>query len=309
MGNREKVKERYLKLKEKSIIQDYYSREIYKGKTYRAVNLDKIASVILLLLLFNIIILSLIESIIISMFISLILIILICKAFIATRDHKIDKKIQGINEDLKSKRVIRELSQMNRQEFINYSKELLEKYYLSEFVYGEDGIDLIGEINNKSYGVKCIKSTVNDRIIGKKVEEFHNYINYLDYDEGIIITNSYFEDETREKTSLILFDFKDFKDILKSIDEYPSDEVINNYIKYRHDDNKKTFQAQMKVFSLKKIIRLYFCSMILYLISYFVRFTFYYRIVAVIIFCISTIIGGMKIAEYVKQNSKMPLHK
>lgn len=309
MGSKEKIKERYLEAKEKSIIRDFYSREIYKGKTYRAANLDKIASIIFAFLFFVMVTLLLIESIALSLIISLILVFLISKVFINIRDHRIDKKIRDINEDLKSKRIIRELSQMNREEFINYSKELLEKYYLSEFIYGEDGIDLIGKINNKSYGVKCIKSSISDRIIRKKVEEFHNYVNYLEYDEGIIITNSYFQDETREETSLILFDFEDIKGILKKIDEYPSDEIINNYIKYRHDDNKKNYQNQIKAFSLKKITRLYFCSIMVYLISYFAKYTLYYRVVAVIIFCIATIIGGMNISEYIKHTSKTPLHK
>ncbi|WFA09615.1 restriction endonuclease [Tissierella sp. Yu-01] len=305
----ENLKERYQKYKNDSIVKNYYSKEIYKGKTYKAVNFDKIAIVILMFIILTTLFASFTNSIILPIYISLLLVFIITRGLISIRDKRIDSKIQNINEELKSSRVMRELSQMNREEFINYSKELLEKYYLNEFVLGEDGIDLIGNIRNKTYAVKCIKSTLEDKIIRKKVDEFHNYINYLGYDEGIIITNSYFQDEIKENTSLILFDFTGLKDILKSIKEYPTDEEIRNYIKYRHDDKKKNFQEQFKTFNLRKISKLYGISVILYIISYFVSYTLYYRIVAVLTFIVATIIGCIKITEYIRLTNKTYLHK
>jgi Flp pilus assembly protein TadB len=305
----EKLKNRYERKKEESIIKDYYSKEIYKGKTYKAVFLDKIAMVIILFSLFTFLYSSIINTLTFSVLLSLLTVTIITKGIISLRDKRVDTKIQKINEELKSNRVIRELSQMNREEFINYCKELLEKYYFNEFVHGEDGIDLIGKIQNKTYAVKCIKSSMEDKIIRKKVDDFHNYINYLGYDEGVIITNSYFQDEVKDNTSLILLDFKDLKDILKNINEYPSDEEIRNYIKYRHDDYKKGLQTQILTFDIRKIAKLYIISIILYTISFFVSYRVYYRIVAVITFLIATIIGCAKITEYVRMNSKLSLHK
>lgn len=309
MEKKEKVRERYLESKEKSIIRDYYSKELNKGKTYRAVSLDKIASFIIIFLVFNIILLVFTESIGFSIIISLLLVLMINKGFITVTNKKTNEKIHGINDELKSDRVAREIAQMNREEFINYSKELLEKYYLSEFIYGDDGVDLIGDINKKTYAVKCIKSTVEDKIIRKKVNDFHNYINYLEYDEGIIITNGYFQKEIKAETSLILFDFDDLKEILKSIGGYPSDEEISNYIKYKHDDNKKNFKSQLREFNIRKVIRLYLSSIMLYIISFFVAYRIYYRILSVVTFSIATIISGMKIVENINKNTKKPLQK
>ena len=304
-----KIKDKYAITKEKSIINNFYSKEINKGKSYKAAYFDKIAIVMVLFITIFTILLLLTNNILLSIFISLISVYYITKGLVLIRDKKQNERKEKVNEELKSNRIIREISQQNKEEFINYIKGILEKYYLSEFVYGEEGVDLIGTINNKKYGVKCIKSSMEDKILRKKVKEYNNYINYLDYDEGIIVTNSYFQDGVKDDTSMILFDFKGIKEILKSIDEFPSDDEINNYIKHKYDDRRNDLRNQLKVVNIKKIIKLYGIFIIFYSISFFVRYPLYYKIMAIFVFVIATVLGGLKITKYIKLISRIPLQK
>lgn len=303
------LKNSYLRKRQDSIIKDYYSKEIYKGKSYKAVYFDKIAFVLFVFLFLSFLLWKIINAVLLSMFISLILVFFITKKLISFRDTKQKKEIDKIKEDLKSKRILRELSQLNREEFVDYIKAILEKYYQSEFIYGEDGIDLMGKIQNKTYAVKCIKSTMEDKIIRKKVIDFNNYIDYLDYDEGIIATNSYFQNEIKEYTSLILFDFTAIKEILISIDEYPNDEEINNYIRHRYKDKKQSIRDQMRTINIKKIIKLYGVFIIFYSISFFMNYSNYYKLMAVLSFAFATVLGGIKITEHVKLKGKNSLHE
>ena len=264
--------------------------------------------VLFILLLFFILTLVLIirsNRILLPIYISLISIFFIANSVNVLNKKKMKKKELAINEDLKSRRVIRELTQLNREEFILYVKDLLDEFYSTEFRLGEDGVDFSGYINNKNYGVKCIKSSLEDRILSKKVGEFSNLINNLNYDEGIIVTNSYFQEDIKDNTSLILIDFLGIKEILKKIDKFPSDEEIRNYIIHRYDDRKSTVTSQLKTITFGKIVRLYGTFAVFYFISFFVRYGLYYKIMGVVVFIIATILGGIKFTEYqrVKKNN------
>lgn len=304
-----KIKDKYSESRRKTIIKNYYTKESYKGKTHRANYMDNTLMIVLLFISLTIFLVVKTDSILLPIYISAMAIFFISRFTKTLRNKKTKEKILKINEDLKSKRITRELSQLNREEFIDYTKAILEKYYQSEFIYGEDGIDLIGVINNKRYAVKCIKSSFEDKIIIKRATDFSGYINYLDYDEGIIITNSFFQEGIKENSSLILFDFSDIKEILKKIDEYPSDEEITNYIVHRYDDRKNTARNEIKLITFKKIIKLYLIFILFYIISFFVRFSIYYKIMGIIAFVIATALGGIKITEYYRLKGRFTLLK
>lgn len=293
--------------REKSIIKNYYSKEINKGKSYRAVSLDKIGFILILFIALTAFFASITKTLILPVYMSLIIIYIFTRYIINIRKRKVQVQINNVNEELKSNRVLREISQLNREEFVNYVKVILEKYYFSEFIYGEDGIDLVGTIKEKIYAVKCIKSTQEDKIINKKIEEFHNYINYLEYDEGIIVTNSFFQDGSKDTNTLMLIDFNAMKDMLKNINEYPSDDDINNYIKHRYADSRKDINSQIKAITLNKIIKLYIVFIIFYTLSFFVSYSLFYKIMGILVFIIATILGGIKYTNYIKLKDELPL--
>ena len=299
-----KLKGKYSQNKQETIIRNYYSKEINKGKTYRAQHLDHVLFILLLFFILTLVLIIRSNRILLPIYISLISIFFIANSVNVLNKKKMKKKELAINEDLKSRRVIRELTQLNREEFILYVKDLLDEFYSTEFRLGEDGVDFSGYINNKNYGVKCIKSSLEDRILSKKVGEFSNLINNLNYDEGIIVTNSYFQEDIKDNTSLILIDFLGIKEILKKIDKFPSDEEIRNYIIHRYDDRKSTVTSQLKTITFGKIVRLYGTFAVFYFISFFVRYGLYYKIMGVVVI-IATILGGIKFTEYqrVKKNN------
>lgn len=300
-----KLKEKYSQNKQNEIIKNYYSKEINKGKTYRAQHLDNVLFIVLIFLIITLVLIVKSNRILLPIYVSLISAFFISNSINAINKKKIRKKELAINKDLKSRRIIREIAQLNREEFILYVKDILDLFYSTEFDFGEDGVDLIGYINNKKYGVKCIKSSLEDRIISKKVNEFSNLINGLNYDEGIIVTNSYFQKDIKDNTSLILIDFLGIKEMLMKIDRFPTDEEIRNYIIHRYDDRKSSVKGQLKTITFGKIVRLYGMFVVFYFISFFVRNGLYYKIMGVVVFVIATMLGGIKFTEYqrVKKNN------
>src|SRR5699024_12428252 len=118
-------------------------------------------------------------------------------------EKKKDKKIELVKEDLKSKRLRRELSQLNKEEFINYSKDILEKKYDAELFYGEDDIDLTGTINGKTYAIKCEKSTMEDKVLLKKIHEYRDHIENLGFKDGMMITNGAFQKDEENTLDIL----------------------------------------------------------------------------------------------------------
>lgn len=304
-----KLKGKYSNSRQNSIVRNFYSTEVNKGKTYRAQYFDNVLFILMIFCILLILLMIKSNSVLLPIYISLITIFFITKSINVINQKRNNKKFLAINEDLKSRRVIRELTQLNKEEFIVYMKELLDEFYSTEFSYGDDGVDLVGYINKNRYGVKCIKSSLEDRILSKKVDEFNNLINSLDFDEGILVTNAYFQEGIKDNTSLILIDFLGIKDILKKIERYPSDDEIRNYIIHRYDDKKNTIRNQIRVITFGKIMKLYGIFAVFYFISFFVRYGLYYKIMGVFAFVIATILGGIKFTDYIKVKSKYTLHK
>lgn len=295
LGN---LRTKYSRNRQDTIIRNFYTTELNKGKTYRAAYFDKYLFILLLFFILVLILMINSNSILLPIYIGLVFIFFTSRILSSIINKRNQKKMQTINEDLKSRRVIRELTQMNKEEFINYVKEILEEFYEVKLQFSEDGTDLVGIINNNKYGIKCMKSSLDDRILSKRVDEFENTINSNEFDEGILITNSYFQDGLKENTSLILIDFLGIKDILKKINKFPTDEDIRNYIIHRYDDRKIAVTKELKVITFGKILRLYLAFVGLYLISYFTKYSLYYRVMAIVSFIIATILFSIKFTEY-----------
>jgi len=310
MERYERVKLKLKNNRNKSIINDYYSKEINKGKSYKASNMDKFSFTMLIFIIMAVLFYNYIESLIIAMILSLLLATIFYIIAVRVRNKSATIKKAKIVEELKSARIQREISQMNREEFVSYIKVIFDKYYLSDFHLSEDeSIDLEGNINGKRYAVKCIKSSSEDRIIRKIITEFNRYINYLQYDDGIIITNSFYQEGEKENSSLMLFDFNDINKMLKSNHDYPTEEDINNYILFKYDDKSKELKQNIMIFNTKKIVRLYFISLILLVASIVVEYSLYYKIIGIMIFVLASILGGIRITEHLKSKSKIPLQR
>lgn len=303
------LKEIYQEGRDDVIVKNYFSKEINKGMSYKAVNIDKVAFVIILFILSLVFFSSITKTLILPIYLSLGLVYLVSRIILKFRHKKKEERIKKVREDLKSRKLMREVSQMNGDEFVTYIKSILERYYQVEFFYGKDDIDLEATINDKRYAIKCIKTSQEDKVIKKRVNDFYSYINYLNYQGGIMVSSSYFQDGSADDNSLILYDFASLKEILKSINEYPTDDVINQFIIDRYKHNRGKMENQLKVVNNWKIFRLYLMFLIFYIISFFTSLSIYYRAMGLLCFIIATIMGALRITELIRIKDKNALHK
>lgn len=296
----EKFKSYYRDRRRKSVIYNFYSKEINNGKSAKAFLFDTISFKVLLFLVIFILLSLVINNFIILLLLSIGLIYYVNKILKGILVQKNAKKIEAVKDDLKSKRLRRELTQLNREEFIEYSKDFLEKKYDNELFYGEDGIDLIGIINKRNYAIKCVKSTMEDKVLLKKIKEYHEHFNSLGFEDGILITNGAFQKDEENSLAILFIDFSGIKEILKDIDEYPKDEEMDEYIFQRYENSKNKARQDIKNITLGKVLKLYLVFFIFNLLSYFVSYSLYYKIAAIIAFIIATILAGVKLTEFLK---------
>lgn len=302
----EKVKINYLQNSNKRILKNYYSKEIRKGRSYRAASIDKILFFILIFGLLAIILTVKSNNFLLSIYMSLLISFFTINMGILISRKRKEKKISIINDELKNKKVIREISHLNKGGFVNYIKLILDEYYNMEFEYSNMPLDLIGTINNEQYGVKCIKLTTDEKVTLRDLDMFMREMKNSNLDEGILITNSYFRDDVKEEANIILFDIDNIKEILKSINKYPTEEEINAYIIDRHVDKRKALKEQITTVNKRKIFQLYGIFIVFYIISFVVKYSIYYKIMSVFVFVIATVLAGYKLSEYVSLNRKYP---
>lgn len=302
----EKAKENYLKNTNRKILKNYYSKEIRKGRSYRAATMDKVLIFIILLGILTFVLAIKSNNFLLSLYMSLIITFFIINTGILVSKNRKEKKIQIINDELKSNKVIREITHLNKSGFVNYIKLILDEYYNIEFEYSNMPLDLVGIINNDQYGVKCIKLNADEKVTLRDLDMFMREMKNSNLDEGILITNSYFRDEVKEEAKIILFDLDSIKDILKQISKYPTEEEINTYIIDRYVDRRNALKNEITTINKKKIFQLYGIFIIFYLISFIVQYSIYYKIMSVLVFVIATGLAGYKISEYINLNRKYP---
>ena len=296
----ERLKDKYKENRKKSAIYNYYSKEINNGKSSKASIFDSIFFKIVLFVIILFLLSTFINNFIILILFTSVLMFFLNRFLKQFKTRKNTEKIRLVKEDLKSKRIRRELSQLNREEFINFSKNFLEKNFDTELSYGEDAIDLHGTINKKTYAIKCVKSTMEDKVLLKKTKEYYDHITNLGFDEGIMITNGAFQKDEEDSIPILFIDFLGIKKILKEIDEYPKDEEMDEYILQRYESRKASIRGDFKNITIGKIVKLYLMFLMFYILSYFVTYSLYYKIAGITVFVIATVLAGIKLTEYVK---------
>lgn len=295
-----KLKEISLTNNRNRILKNYYSKELRKGKTYRASNLDKVLLYGIMFLLLSTILIVRSNQFLLSIFISA-----IGLYFLVMFNSRISKKaktkrITEINEDLKKKKLIREFSNLNKEGFTNYIKVLFNGYYEVDIEKAELPLDLKFTKEKDVFGIKCIKASMEDRIGTRELEIFNKELDILGLKDGILVTNTYFTDGLQDDTKIILLDFNNIVDVLIKLDKYPSDKDMEDYIVDRFIDKRNGIKSQVKDFNKKKIIQLYGLCAVFYILSFFISFPLYYKIMAVVSFVIATLVSGYKISEYIR---------
>lgn len=291
----------------KRILKNYYSKEMRKGKTYRASFLDKFLFTIFIFIILSGILVRKSNDLLLSFYLSGLIIFFAFNIINITLRKKKQKKIKEINERLKKKKIIREFSNLNKEGFINYIKVLFEEHYEVNIKPAEAPIDLIAANEDGVYGIKCVKISMEDKVTLRDLEIFQSELRNRGIEDGILITNSYFREDVKEKSKITLYDLDNIIEILKSIERYSTDEDMEDYIVDRFMDKRNAIKKEIKVINKKKIVQLYSIFGILYLLSFFMAYPRFYKIMAILCFLIATIISGYKISEYIRIKDKYPL--
>lgn len=272
-------------LKRRKNIKNYYLKKIKGGKSYNAVLVDSLLIKILMSLLFFIFLIFKTKHFIISIISTISFFSLALYTSYYIKSNRYDKKVSEVNENIVKKKIIKEINYFASDEFIQYVKEILEKYYDASFEkYGKD-IDLIGKKQDEIWAVKCFKIPLEERISKKDIKDFKDKSNEIGIERGIIVTNSYFIEGLEDKYEGIMefIDFDKLIFMIKEIGEYPSKEEIEEIIINRYNENKrKISEKRGNLFSKTKVIKYLFLSFSLYVLSTITIYRFYYIVMAFI---------------------------
>ena len=249
------LKDYFNEIKKSFILNEYYTRQIKDGKGIGASFLDWIFISLAIAIFFLITIYNSTLSINISLILTGVLMAL-CLSLLVYGKQKIrNKNILNINEDIGDGEIRKRIEKYKDSDFALYMKEILERYYNTLFFECDNNIDFIGEINQEVYGIKCINSSWDNKINLKDIKKYIEEMKEKNILEGIIVTNSYFDEEVKEQVDYLLIDFEYIKHMLKEIGEFPTDEEIEELIISKHKDGKENFKEGFSINRKDKIYK------------------------------------------------------
>lgn len=297
-------KDYFNRMRDQMILNSYYTKKIKRGKNLHATLIDWIFLIILLILFFLITIYNSTNSFFFAILLTVFLISFYVTISILWKKRTRHTNIEKVNNDLADKQIIKEISKYGNRDFLLYIKDLAEKYYDTIFFEYDKSIDFIGEINEEIYGIKCFKNSLDNRVNLKDLEHFIREMESKNMQEGIIFTSSYFADEVKENTNYLLMDFDQMKNMLKKTESYPSKKEIEDLIISKYNRRKSNLKERFKTNDKRKMYKFILLGIVLYLISSFVTYKSYYRIMAFLSIGVGIIIGVYNTIKYLKQRQK-----
>lgn len=299
----------YLKdIKRRMILNSYYTRKIKDGKTSHASLVDWIFITLFLMVFFLITIFNSTKNVFVSIFVTTILISFYLVITMIWQKRTRAKKIVSINDELATERVVRQIDRYSNRDFRTYIKKLLEAYYSTTFNEYDNNIDFIGEINGEIYGVKCIKNPLETRVILKNIEYFTMEMENKNLQEGIIVTNTSFAGEVKEETDYLLIDFDHIKDMLLKVNDgesFPDKEEIEELIVDKYEAGRKDLRKNLSFNRKDKIYKFILLGIVFYLVSSFVSYPVYYKVIAIISIVYGMIIGVYNLISYLRDKKEV----
>ena len=287
------------------ILNSYYTKKIKDGKSMKACFVDWVFITILVMLFFLITTFNSTKSIIWSIVLTLILMLIYLFILINWNNRTRIKKIDIINENIAEEKIRKRIDRQSNDDFLLYIKNLLEKYYKTIFFEYNNHIDFIGEINQEIYGIKCIKGSLENKVTLKDIEYYIIDMKKKNIDEGIIVTNLYFAEEVKEQTNYLLMDFDQIKNMLKVTNQFPTKEEIEDIIITEYKGEKKTLKGKLGLQTKDKIYKLILLGIGLYIVSSFISYPLYYKVIAFILITIGIIMGIYNIVLYLKKEKEI----
>ncbi len=289
------------------ILNNYYSKELNDGKSYKALKTDEFLFRICIFELLAIYLNHKSKTLILSFYFSAISVYYLGRIITGFKKKREDKKKEDLLESVKRRKLLKEINSLNKIDFINYIKSILEKYYCLEISHGKY-FDLEYTSGQEKHAIICLKLGMDDRVNIRELETFNWEFKRQGMNTGTLVTNSYFSDEIGEDDSIILYDIDSLILILKELELYPNKEDIENYIIDRYITRRNSRLSGMFELNFRKVLQIYGLFAIFYLMSYFVKYSTYYRVVSILLFSIITIIIGYKLSKKFKEGN-YPLNK
>ncbi|MGO1469114.1 MAG: hypothetical protein ACTHW2_03735 [Tissierella sp.] len=290
----------------KRILKNFYSKQIRKGKTYRASLVDRILFIIIFYILMITVLYFKTNKFILSFFMTTITSYFLLVSLYNIYKRRNIKKTNIIKEELKREKFLKELYSLSSEAFINYIKTLFEKYYDTELECGEFPIDLIFKSEDEIYKIKCFKLENEDKVTIREINPFLKEIQNTNLNNGIIVTNTFFTKEIKEFTNILTYDLENIISMSKKMDLYPKNNEIEDYIIDRFLENRDNIKDQMKVINKNRIIKIYTISIIFYIFSYAVSYKIYYKIMSLSTLIIAIVLSAYKFSEHIIMKDRSP---
>ncbi|SDW34719.1 restriction endonuclease [Tepidimicrobium xylanilyticum] len=294
-------KDYFKRLRRQLILNSYYSNRIKDGKSIHASLIDWVFLIVGLTLFFLITIFNSTRRPILSIFLTFIVMGVFLVFLVVWKGRIRYKRIEEINEDVARKHIIKEVTKYNNRDFLAYIKELLEIYYNTKLIENSGHIGFTALINGEVYGVKCIKNSMEDRVSLKELRYFKEEMERQKLEEGIVITNSYFSEEVRDELDYLLIDFDGIIKMLKAVDRYPTKVEVEKMIIDGYKNKRGSIKEKFTFYERDRIYKFILLGLILYVISPFVSYTTYYRIMSFICICFGIIIGIYNLSTYMEK--------
>ena len=283
-------KDYFNRIRREIILNSYYMQKVKNGKTMRASFLDWIFITVAIGIFFLVNTFNSTKHILISIILTGLLMLIYLFILL---NWKAKTRIKNITN-------IKEIAKYSNDDFLLYVKNLLEKYYKTTFFEFDYNIDFIGEINEEIYGVKCFKNSLENKIALKDIENYIVQMKEKNIQEGIIVTNSYFSDEVKEKTNYLLIDFNQIIEMLVETKQFPSHEQIEDIIIEKYRDKRKNLKGSLSFHRKDKIYKFILLGIGLYIVSSHVAYPLYRRMAFISILS-GLIIGVYNLIEYFKR--------
>ena len=293
----------FYKIKKRLILDNYYRGKIKNGKTTGASLLDWLLVAFILTVFFLITTFNSTKSIVWSIVLTIILMLIFIFIFSVLSKRQKIKNIGKVNESLSDEEILNKIEKLNNPEYLLYIKGLLERYYDTSLFEMDEYINFIGEINGEKYGIKCFKSPIDNIITENDIRNYDLAMASNELEYGIIISNSYFHQDLKEKFDYILIDFDFIKQILKELGEYPTKEEIQDLILSNYENRRIALIEDIKRNNKEKIYRFSLLGLILYFLSSYTSFPQYYSISGIILIFIGLILGLNKLIGFLKTNT------
>ncbi|WP_162147638.1 restriction endonuclease [Schnuerera ultunensis] len=295
-------KDYFRRIRRQIILNSYYTNRMKDGKSIHASLMDWIFVILAVALFFAITIYNSTKKIILSLVLTSILIGFFIITLILWKGRTRYRKIKDINEDIANKQIINEIAKYGNRDFLIYIKDLLEKYYNTNFFEYNSHINFIGQVNGEIYGVKCFKSSLENKVSLKDLEHYIEEMKNKKIEEGILVTNSSFTDEVKDETDYLLVDFVEIKKMLKETKEFPKKEEIEQLIIDKYRNRKGNIKERLSFYRKDKIYKFILLGIVLYLVSSFVSYPIYYKIMSFVSIAFGIIIGIYNLVHYIERN-------